>query len=66
LQRKYSRQIEIDVDAFDAIELTGIDLIALQKNVPFAVVVPAFPQLTSMQISIKEGEWNRTTASCTV
>ncbi|HNR67622.1 MAG TPA: hypothetical protein PKN04_07750 [bacterium] len=46
LQRKYSRQIEIDVDAFDAIELTGIDLIALQKNVPFAVVVPAFPQLT--------------------
>ncbi|MBN1542827.1 hypothetical protein JW992_11830 [candidate division KSB1 bacterium] len=47
LQKKYSDQIQIDVDAFDAIRLTRIDLVALERNAPFPLVVPDFPQVTT-------------------
>jgi len=47
LQTKYFHQIEIDTDAFEQIQVTGIDLFALQKNVPFPIVVPGFPLLTT-------------------
>ena len=46
LQRKYADQIEINTDAFEKIHLTRIDMMVLQKNVPFPVVVPGFPILT--------------------
>lgn len=47
LRRKYQDQIEINTDAFEKIKLTRIDMFVLQKNVPFPVVVPAFPVLTT-------------------
>ncbi len=47
LRHKYSDRIEVNVKPFNDIKLTRIDLIALQNNVPFAVLVPAFPQLTT-------------------
>jgi len=47
LQTKYSDEIEIDVELFNKIKLTSIDMLATQKNVPFPIVVPSFPQLTT-------------------
>jgi len=47
LQAKYSHQIYIDTDLFNDIQLTNIDLFAMQNNVPYPVVVPNFPILTN-------------------
>ncbi|MBN2011870.1 peptidylprolyl isomerase [candidate division KSB1 bacterium] len=47
LQTKYADTIEIDTDAFEKIKLTHIDMFVLQKNVPFEVIVPLFPLLTT-------------------
>ena len=47
LQEKYNDAIEINTDLFEEIQLTRIDLFILQKNVPFPIVVPAFPILTT-------------------
>ncbi len=47
LRKKYQDRIEINTDEFEKIELTRIDMFVLQKNVPFPVVVPAFPILTT-------------------
>ncbi|MBU0713720.1 hypothetical protein KJ762_16165 [bacterium] len=47
LQRKYSDLIEINIDAFEKIDLTNIDMFALQKNVPYPIVSPAFPLITT-------------------
>jgi len=47
LQAKYSGAIEIDTDKFEKIELTRIDLFVVQKNMPFPIVVPSFPLLTT-------------------
>ncbi|MFP4548926.1 MAG: hypothetical protein ACLFQM_12405 [Fidelibacterota bacterium] len=47
LQQKYDQQVKIDTDQFNEIELTRIDLFAIQKNVPYPVVVPGFPLLTT-------------------
>ena len=46
LQQKYSADIEINVMAFDQLELTGLDMIALQPDQAFPVVVPSFPLVT--------------------
>ncbi|MCK4688965.1 MAG: hypothetical protein KAT41_01585, partial [Candidatus Marinimicrobia bacterium] len=47
LQEKYTDVIEIDTYRFEEIQLTRIDLFVLQKNVPFPIVVPSFPILTT-------------------
>ena len=47
LQKKYSDQIEVDVQAFNDIELTRIDMSVTQSNVPFPKVVPSFPLVTT-------------------
>lgn len=47
LQKAYSDQIFINVDAFNAVELTRVDMRATQKNVPFPQMVPAFPVVTT-------------------
>jgi hypothetical protein len=47
LRHKYAATVEVNVDEFNDIKLTGIDMIALQSNVPFPVVVPPFPLLTT-------------------
>jgi len=47
LQSKYSHQIEIDTDAFEKIPLTRVDMFVLQKDVPFPILVPSFPLVTT-------------------
>lgn len=47
LQAKYSTQIEINTKEFEKIQLTRIDVLALQNNVPYPVVVPFFPLMTT-------------------
>ena len=47
LQAVYSDQIEIDMDAFEAIELTATDMMVTQRGVPYPVMVPSFPILTT-------------------
>lgn len=46
LQKKYSDQIEVNIDAFVKLKLTRIDMFALEKNVPYPIIVPAFPNIT--------------------
>jgi len=46
LQAKYSDQIEINMDQFEQLNLTKIDLVVKYTNVPYPMVVPAFPILT--------------------
>jgi hypothetical protein len=47
LQNKYSGEIEIDVEAFNKIKLTRVDMYVIRQNVPFPQVVPQFPQVTT-------------------
>ena len=47
LQVKYHDVIRIDTDAFEDIQLTNIDMFVVQRNVPFPVIVPNFPLLTT-------------------
>ena len=47
LQKKYSDQIQLDVEAFNDIQLTRIDMSVTQKNVPFPKMVPSFPLVTT-------------------
>jgi hypothetical protein len=47
LQKKYNDIVEIDIELFEKINLTSIDMFVIQKNAPFPVIVPGFPQLTT-------------------
>ena len=47
LQKKYSDRIQVNVEQFDKIRLTRVDMIVMQNNVPFPVMVPDFPQVTT-------------------
>jgi hypothetical protein len=47
IRKKYNDHILIDTDAFEKIELTSIDMFVIQRDVPFPVVVPEFPRLTT-------------------
>ena len=47
LQAKYDDRIEVNVEEFNKIKLTRIDMMVLQERVPFPIMVPAFPQLTT-------------------
>jgi len=47
LLKKYSDQIEINIEEYEKIKLTRIDMFTTQEQVPYPIYVPAFPQLTS-------------------
>lgn len=47
LQEKYSDRVEVNVHQFNDIQLTRIDMFVTQQNVPFPVLVPAFPSVTT-------------------
>lgn len=47
LQTEYSAEIEINTELFVKIELTRIDLFAVQGGVPYPIVSPGFPYLTT-------------------
>lgn len=47
LQEKYSDSVMIDFTEFDKIRLTSIDMFAISENVPYPVIVPDFPLLTT-------------------
>ena len=46
LQSKYSDHIEINMDKFEELSLTSIDLVVQYTNSPYPIVVPGFPILT--------------------
>ena len=47
LQQKFSDAIEVNIEEFDKLNLTRTDMFVTQSNVPFPVMVPSFPQLTT-------------------
>ena len=47
LQAKYADIIEINTDLFEQISLTRIDLFVIQSGVPYPIVSPGFPILTT-------------------
>ena len=47
LRKKYQDQIFINTDEFEKINLTSVDMFVIQKNMPFPVLVPQFPVLTT-------------------
>ena len=47
LQNVYSDQIEINMEAFEKIELTSTDMMVIQRGVPYPILVPSFPVITS-------------------
>ncbi|UCE05104.1 MAG: hypothetical protein JSW07_15995, partial [bacterium] len=47
LQQKFSGVIEVNIEEFDKLNLTRTDMFVTQSNVPFPVMVPSFPQLTT-------------------
>jgi hypothetical protein len=47
LQAKYGDRIEINTGAFEKIKLTNIDMMVIQQNVPFPIIVPGFPVVTT-------------------
>ena len=47
LQQKYNDLIEINIDVFEKIKLTNIDMFVIQRNVPYPIVSPSFPVLTT-------------------
>ena len=48
LQQKYSNEIKINVDEFEKIKLSDIDMLALQTDMAFPFIVPLFPELTTL------------------
>jgi len=58
LQHKYDNEIEIDLDGIAELKITRVNLFAVQQNVPYPVVVPSFPILTS-QYQISYGRTQR-------
>ena len=47
LQKAYSNDIEINMDAFEKIKLTNTDMMVIQRGVPYPILVPSFPIMTS-------------------
>lgn len=47
LKKAYNDQIEINTDVFERIKLTRVDMMVLRRNVPFPILVPGFPMLTT-------------------
>ena len=50
LQAKYSEFIEIDIDIYENVVLSRIDMLVYQDNLPYPVKVPSFPLLTTDHI----------------
>ena len=47
LQGVYSDKIMINMEAFEDIELTATDMGVTQKGVPYPIMVPLFPIITT-------------------
>jgi len=47
LQMVYSDQIEINTEQFEKLKLSSIDMFVTQQNVPYPILVPDFPILTT-------------------
>ena len=47
LQQGYSNDIKINTKALEDLELTTTDMMVTQKGIPYPIVVPAFPIVTT-------------------
>ena len=43
LRKQYRNIIQVDMQKFKAINITGIDMVAVEPNVPYPLAVPQFP-----------------------
>ena len=50
LQAKYSEFIEIDIDIFENLKLSRIDMLVFNENIPYPVKIPSFPLITTDHI----------------
>lgn len=48
LQQKYSDQIKININEFEKVKLSNIDMIGFQTDMAFPFIVPLFPELTTL------------------
>jgi hypothetical protein len=48
LQKKHSNVIKINIKEFEDIKLSSLDMIAIQPDQAFPIIVPLFPELTTM------------------
>ena len=46
LQNKYNKEIFIDMNLFESIQISNLDMFVTQGNVPYPIVVPQFPSYT--------------------
>ena len=47
LQGVYTDKIVINMEVFEDIELTATDMVVTQKGVPYPIMVPLFPIITT-------------------
>jgi len=47
LQTKYATMVSIDMEKFEKIELTHTPMMVSQRDVPYPLIVPAFPRMTT-------------------
>ena len=47
LQNIYSDKIKINMEVFEKVELTKTDMMVTQRGVPYPILVPSFPILTT-------------------
>lgn len=47
LKKKYSNQIYINIEEYKKLKLTRIDFFAVERNAPFPIIAPAFPNITT-------------------
>ena len=47
LLEHYHEKIQINMDAFEKIKLTQTDMMVIQRGVPYPIIVPSFPVITS-------------------
>ena len=47
LQEVHSKIIKINMDAFENIDLTSTDMVVKHQGLPYPIVVPSFPIITT-------------------
>ena len=47
LQEVHSKKIKINMDAFENIDLTSTDMVVKHQGLPYPIVVPSFPIITT-------------------
>lgn len=60
LQSKYEDEIKINMELFESLEISNVDMFVTQGNVPYPVVVPKFPLYTDDSLIDYGSQLNKT------